>query len=122
MIMDYGRERIGPGKWTFDTWIDYKKLIEDAKKIDEKLGEPNCEDPAKTAWMKEIEDRLKRLEDQAKQYQQPEPQEHTISISYDGYNFGNAINEGITHLSDKISDEIHTLVENFKTRQEGNSK
>lgn len=49
--------------WTRDTWAEYKEILELLKKLDEKLGQPDCVDPKKDAWMRGVEARLKLLED-----------------------------------------------------------
>jgi hypothetical protein len=36
------------------------------KELDEKLGLKDCEDPNKAEWMKEIENRVRKLEKNAK--------------------------------------------------------
>lgn len=51
--------------WTREAFEDFKKLIKLAEKLDEKLNQPDCEDPEKAAWMREVERRLKALEDGA---------------------------------------------------------
>lgn len=39
-----------------------QKLIDAARVADKAMGDANCEDPDKTAWMADIEERVKRLE------------------------------------------------------------
>jgi hypothetical protein len=48
--------------WTTDSFKLLQEVMEKLKKLDAKLGLPNCEDPKKVEWMKEIEDRVKKLE------------------------------------------------------------
>ena len=64
VIMDYGKT-VDPNKWNTQIWRDYQKLLDDTKKLDEKLGEPDCVDPEKEKWMKEVEERLQKLESEA---------------------------------------------------------
>ena len=48
--------------WNHDSWADYKEIIRRLEVLDEKLGQPDCHDPAKASWMKEVEDRLAAVE------------------------------------------------------------
>lgn len=63
-ISDYGRQ-IPFERWTPNGWQQYVELIEQAEKFDEANGEPECEDPSKAQWMKEVEARLQQLEAKA---------------------------------------------------------
>lgn len=62
VVFDYGRERIPSEQWTQEAYDQFKKILEEAAKLDTVLGEPNCEDPKKAEWMKEVERRLDALE------------------------------------------------------------
>lgn len=62
MVSDYGQERIPAYQWTPDTWSDYQEILRLLKKLDEKLGQKDCDESDKQEWMKEIEKRLKSLE------------------------------------------------------------
>lgn len=44
---------------------EYHELLEKAKKLDELLGQPDCPEPDKAAWIAALEERIKRLEDEA---------------------------------------------------------
>lgn len=48
--------------WSEEKMRKLMELIEKAREMDKLMGEPDCEDPAKTAWMKQVEQRLKKLE------------------------------------------------------------
>ena len=79
MIYDYGRT-IFPVKWseqqigdvplqpleerkTIQEWLEeFEKLRKAAEEFDKRTGQPDCEDPSKLEWMKEIEQRLAKLE------------------------------------------------------------
>ena len=63
MVHDYARERINPIQWTPSIWIDFTEILRKLDELDKKLGQPECHDPAKAAWMKEIEAKLAALED-----------------------------------------------------------
>ena len=52
--------------WTPDAFAELKKIMEMVKRLDEKLGLPDCEDPKKAEWMKAVEDRLIILEGKKK--------------------------------------------------------
>lgn len=41
---------------------EFKEIIRRLDDLDEKLGQPDCHDPAKAAWMREVEARLEKLE------------------------------------------------------------
>lgn len=60
-IYDYfgTRPQIG---WTRDTFSDFQEIIKRLERLDAKLGEPDCDDPRKAAWMREVEARLTALE------------------------------------------------------------
>lgn len=62
VIQDYMRERVEPYQWTRPVWNDYQEVLRRLEALDAKLGQPHCEDPAKAAWMREIEARLAKLE------------------------------------------------------------
>ena len=76
VIFDYYRDRTvphpwpplnvtnapAPIDWTPETWKMLKEVIERLKVLDAKTGQPDCEDPAKAAWMREVEERLAKLE------------------------------------------------------------
>ncbi len=47
---------------TREQWEKFQKLLAAAKDFDDKTGQKDCESAEKTAWMKEIEDRLNELE------------------------------------------------------------
>lgn len=61
MVYDYGR-RLPADEWTRPALDEWKRLIEQAGRADRIMKQPDCEDPAKAAWMREIEDRLRKLE------------------------------------------------------------
>jgi len=48
--------------WTRDTFEEYKEIIRRLGELDRKLAQPECEDPAKAAWMADVERRLALLE------------------------------------------------------------
>lgn len=62
VVFDYGRT-VPPTSWTPDTWSQYQEILRKIEELDKKLGEPECHDPEKATWMKDIEDRLKALEE-----------------------------------------------------------
>ncbi len=61
VISDYGRN-IPIQQWTPPAWSEYQELLEKARKFDEIAAQPDCVDPAKEAWMREVEARLEKLE------------------------------------------------------------
>ena len=62
MVHDYMRINVPTDAWTPGTWAQYQEIIRLLTKLDEKLDQPDCDDPAKGQWMQEVEDRLARLE------------------------------------------------------------
>lgn len=61
-MIDYGRENVPLDQWTRPTWTEYKEILKRLDALDKKLDQPDCEDPAKAAWMREVERRLAELE------------------------------------------------------------
>ena len=51
--------------WTVPAWSEAKEILERVRRIDEALGQPDCEEAEKDAWMKRIEERLAKLEESA---------------------------------------------------------
>lgn len=62
VVYDYGRT-VPQTSWTPDTWSQFQEILKRIDELDKKLGEPECHDPMKAAWVKEVEERLKKLED-----------------------------------------------------------
>jgi hypothetical protein len=62
VMQDYFRQYVPLRDWTPPVWADYKEVLRRLESLDAKLGQPDCEDPAKAAWMREVEQRLARLE------------------------------------------------------------
>lgn len=56
MVYDYGRDRILD--WNRPGIIQFKKLVEEAKKFDEVTNQPDCEDPEKAKFMEELDRKL----------------------------------------------------------------
>ena len=92
MVMDYGKDRIQPGQWNPPAWDQYKKFLEEAKKIDEMTGQPDCEDQRKAEWMKDMELRMKALEETpVPPLQQPQTNEVRCLI-----------NDALAYITDKV--------------------
>jgi hypothetical protein len=64
MVHDYMRENVQPQSWTYESFNEFKKLLELLDRLDNLLGQPDCVDPEKTKYMEEIEARLKKLEEE----------------------------------------------------------
>lgn len=60
-VFDYGR-RFPNDYWTWPRFDEFKKLVEGAKEFDKKTGQPDCEDPAKADLLRQIMERLERIE------------------------------------------------------------
>lgn len=81
MVIDYGRERIWPqippATWPSPVpstppvdheaelakWEAFKKLLDKAKELDIVAAQPDCEDPEKVKWLKEMDHRMKAIEE-----------------------------------------------------------
>lgn len=61
-VHDYYRLNVPVNDWTRPMFTEYQEIIRRLDLLDKKLDQPDCEEPAKAAWMTEVEDRLKRLE------------------------------------------------------------
>jgi len=60
-VLDYGKT-IPMQQWTYPAWNQFTEILRRIEELDAKLDQPDCEDPAKAAWMREVEERLRRLE------------------------------------------------------------
>lgn len=72
MTIDYGR-RLWPEPFApaplpppID-WEAWRRLYKAALKFDRDTKQPDCEDPAKVAWMEAMEKRMKELEEKLAQ-------------------------------------------------------
>lgn len=61
-MVDYGRTYIPLTTWTQDTYSEFQEILLRLEELDRKLEQPDCHDPKKAEWMKEVEERLNRLE------------------------------------------------------------
>jgi hypothetical protein len=52
--------------WNEESLKLLRDVMQKMKELDEKLGLKDCEDPNKAEWMKEIENRVRKLEKNAK--------------------------------------------------------
>jgi len=43
-------------EWDYDQWGRWKRLIEEAQKFDQAMGEPNCVKPEKEQLLKEMQE------------------------------------------------------------------
>ena len=62
VMQEYMRTNVPLQQWTPDTFGEYKEILRRLNDLDAKLNQPDCEDPAKAAWMREVEERLDSLE------------------------------------------------------------
>lgn len=63
MVHDWGRTTIPLDEWDVKKWNKLKDLIKKAEEIDKATGQPDCVDPEKERWAREMEERMKRIED-----------------------------------------------------------
>jgi hypothetical protein len=61
MVYDYGK-RMSYDWWDMDKYHEYKRLLEGAKRFDEKTNQPHCEDENKAEFLQKIMDRLDIIE------------------------------------------------------------
>lgn len=61
-IMDYGRQNVPLQQWTRPAFTEFQEILRRLEKLDAALNQPDCEDPAKGAWMKAVEERLDAIE------------------------------------------------------------
>ncbi len=52
--------------WTRPDFDSFKKVLKRLEVLDKHLGQPDCIDPSKAEYLREIEERLNRLEEKAK--------------------------------------------------------
>lgn len=62
VVYDYFRQHTNPEQWDHYSFDLLKQVIDKLNILDDKLDQHDCEDPAKAAWMREVEERLAKLE------------------------------------------------------------
>ena len=60
-VYDIGRT-VPMDYWTPDKFLDFQKVVKMAERVDQEEGNPDCEDPSKGEWLKQVEERLDKLE------------------------------------------------------------
>ena len=63
-VMSVAGSAISVDTWTRPAFNEYQEILRRIADLDAKLGQPDCVDPAKEAWMREVEQRLSALEAQ----------------------------------------------------------
>jgi hypothetical protein len=63
VLHQYWKDNTQPAQWTKPMLTEYQEVIRRLDKLDEALGQKDCIDPAKAAWMREVEARIATLED-----------------------------------------------------------
>lgn len=66
VVQQYAGTVVDAASWTRPLLTEYQEILARIERLDAKLGEPDCEDPAKAAWMRDVEARLALLESGAK--------------------------------------------------------
>ena len=64
-VTGYG-QTIPYERWDNRSFDLLREILEKVEELDKRLDQPDCEDPAKSAWMEEVERRLKTLEKKKK--------------------------------------------------------
>jgi hypothetical protein len=62
VLHDYMRTNVPLDQWTRPVFNEYQEIIRRLDALDGKLDQSECEDPAKASWMREVEERLRKLE------------------------------------------------------------
>lgn len=62
VLTGYGQTQVPGASWTPETWRQFRVVAENVDALDAALGEPECIDPGKDAWMQEMETRMQALE------------------------------------------------------------
>ncbi len=62
VLQDAARTAVPQQQWNTGTWQQFQDIIAHLNKLDAALNQPDCHDPAKAAWMREVETRLAKLE------------------------------------------------------------
>jgi hypothetical protein len=62
VVSDYMREKVPAQQWTQQSFGEYQEILRRLGDLDRALNQPHCEDPAKLAWMRDVERRLSSLE------------------------------------------------------------
>ena len=58
MMHDYFRQNVTPEAWDPYKFRRYKDLIKLMEELDKLFNQPDCADPEKAEWLKDLEDRL----------------------------------------------------------------
>ncbi len=61
-VLSAAGSAIPAGQWTPPVYSEFKDIMARLDALDAKLDQPHCDDPAKAAWMREVEARLATLE------------------------------------------------------------
>ena len=61
VMYDWG-QTVPMQTWTPPAFEQFKEILRRLEALDKKLAQPDCDDPAKAAWMHEVEKRLSVLE------------------------------------------------------------
>lgn len=61
-VMSVAGSQVSIMDWTRPAFSEYQEILRRIEALDKKLGQPDCVDPAKEAWMTQVEERLSALE------------------------------------------------------------
>jgi hypothetical protein len=78
-VHDYGRQH-SDDWWTVGRWHEFQDLVKQAEKFDKATGQPHCEDPEKTAFMKRIEEKLDVLTKKVEDALNPEDEPDELAL------------------------------------------
>ena len=65
VVYDYYRQHTTPLQWSLGDLNELREIIRRLDLLDAKMGQPDCHDPAKAAWVRTVEERLAELEKKA---------------------------------------------------------
>jgi hypothetical protein len=66
VITQYGMQ-YPPQHWNEQNWQPFKALLDQARIVDVRIGEPDCIDPEKKAWIERIDRQIAELEELKKE-------------------------------------------------------
>lgn len=61
-VVHQGAQQIPIDQWNRPAYNELQEILRLVRHLDETLGQPDCEDPQKAAWQREVEQRLTEIE------------------------------------------------------------
>lgn len=60
-VFDYGKN-LPNTFWSYETFKEYQKMLDAAKRFDAATGQPDCEDSSKKQWLQEVKTQVQDKE------------------------------------------------------------